>query len=154
MVATSRVVRRTYIKVPAKIEGPTEVKVGFPSGKAGGDVINRAIWNHYGTRGGRSGGGWGGPIPARPFMANALRDNRHAYRMAMIKSAGKILRSETTLKATLDKLGILAQGHIQAEIVALDSPPNSAVTIARKGSSNPLIDTGQMRQSVTWKVED
>lgn len=60
---------------------------------------------------------------------------------------------ETALATVLNKLGIVAQGDIQSEITSLRSPPNSAVTIARKGSSNPLIDTGAMRQAVTWVVE-
>jgi hypothetical protein len=33
------------------------------------------------------------------------------------------------------------------------TPPNSPVTIALKGSSKPLIDTGEMRGAVTWKVD-
>ncbi|PHP66545.1 hypothetical protein CSC94_12715 [Zhengella mangrovi] len=150
MPATLSVVRKTFIKVPSHIRGPKHVKVGFPAGKAGGDVVARAIWNHYGTRG----GGWGGPIPARPFLSNAMRDNRKKYVQAMLASASKLMRSKTTLGAVMPKLGILAQGDIQSEITTLSSPPNSPVTVARKGSSNPLIDSGEMRGAVTWKVEE
>lgn len=128
-----------------------KVAVGFPAGKTGGDIINRAVWNEFGTRGGRSGGGWGGPIPERPFMRNAMRNNKNKYRDAMKVSAKKILLGETSLSTVLDKLGALAASDVQMEITALRTPPNSPVTIALKGSSNPLIDTGQMRQSVTWE---
>lgn len=155
MVATVRVVRRTHIKLPDRIKsGPSKVKVGFPAGASLAGSIQKAIWNEFGTRGGASGGGWGGPIPERPFMRNAMRDNEGAYKDAMAKSASKILRGQTAIGTVLHKLGNLAQGHIQGEITSLSSPPNSPVTIARKGSSNPLIDTEEMRQAVTWKVED
>lgn len=112
----------------------------------------KAIWNEFGTRGGASGGGWGGPIPERPFMRNSLRNNKAKYKTVLAKSAKAILFGQTSTKVVLTKLGILAQGDIQEEITALSSPPNSPVTIALKGSSKPLIDTGAMRQSVTWKI--
>lgn len=148
-----RLVRKRHMKLPDKIAGPRRVKVGFPAGEASGSNIEKAVWNEFGTRGGASGGGWGGPIPERPFMRNSVRANRGKYRDAMKTSAAKILRGETALSIVMNKLGILAQGDIQSEITALSSPPNSPVTIARKGSSNPLIDTGAMRAAVTWKVD-
>lgn len=139
---------------PPKLDGePKQVKVGFPAGESDGDVLARAIWNHYGTRGGASGGGWGGPIPARPFLTNAMRDNRLKYRAAMRTSAAKILTGQVAIKTTFEKLGAVAAGDVQKSITALNTPPNSPVTVALKGSSNPLIDSGEMRGAVTWKVD-
>lgn len=155
MVARLRVKRTRHRKIesPKELAGPTKVKVGFPSSKSSRSNIEKAVWNEFGTRGGASGGGWGGPIPERPFMRNALRNNRGKYRQALRTSARKILLGETALSTVLNKLGILVQGDIQSEITSLRSPPNSPVTIARKGSSNPLIDSGAMRQAVTWVLE-
>lgn len=136
------------------LTGPSKVKVGLPSGEADQDNIMKGIWNHFGTRGGASGGGWGGPIPERPFLSNAMRNNRSAYRAAMKTSAPKLLRGETALRTVLSKLGVLAQGDVQEEITSLSSPPNSPVTIALKGSSNPLIDSGEMRAAITWKIDE
>lgn len=136
------------------IRGPKNVKVGFPAGAAGGGDIQKAIWQEFGTAGGRSGGGWGGPIPERPFMRNAMRDNRNKYRTALASSAAQILRGETSTVTVLNRLGIAAQSDIQGEISSLMTPPLSPVTIARKGSSKPLIDTGAMRAAVTWKVDE
>lgn len=134
------------------VRGPKRVKVGFPAGKSDSDNIQKAVWNEFGTRGGASGGGWGGPIPERPFMRNAMRENKSAYHNAMRVSAVKILRGETSLSTVLSKLGNKGARDIEAEIDALKSPPNSPVTIARKGSSNPLIDTGLMAKTVTFEV--
>jgi len=147
--------------ISSLLPGPNRVKVGFPAGEADSDVINRAVWNNFGTRGGASGGGWGGPIPERPFMQNAMRNNRSAYKAAMEAAAKTIIREaalgEGPVKGkrkALGKLGVKAQGDIQAEITSLSSPPNSPVTIELKGSSKPLIDSGEMRSSVTFQVEE
>lgn len=148
-------VKRTrHKKLPRAITGPSKVKVGFPAGKSSGSNIEKAIWNEFGTRGGASGGGWGGPIPERPFLRNAIRDNRSKYKAGMAKAAASLLRGETGMQTVLSKLGIMAQGDIQGEITSLTTPPNSPVTVALKGSSKPLIDSGAMRQAVTWKVDE
>ena len=139
-----RVIRRQHVKLPKSISGPKQVKVGFPAGKVDGPVVNRAIWNHYGTSRG---------IPSRPFILNAIRKNRSKYLEAMKTAGAKILRGEATLDQTMRKLGILAQGDIQQEITNLRTPPNAPSTIAAKGSDNPLIDTGEMRSKVTWEVK-
>lgn len=159
MAVTLRVRRKktgALERIKRSFLGPrphTKVAVGFPESKASKSNIEKAVWNEFGTRGGSSGGGWGGPIPERPFMRNAMRNNKSKYTRAMRASAKKILLGETAMETVLNKLGILAQGDIQSEITSLSSPPNSPVTIARKGSSKPLIDTGAMRQAVTWKLE-
>jgi hypothetical protein len=148
-------VKRTRHRDLSKVRltGPSRVKVGFPASKASGANIEKAVWNEFGTRGGASGGGWGGPIPERPFMRNAMRNNRSKYRNALRTSARKILLGETSLSSVLTKLGILGQGDIQMEITSLMSPPNSPTTVALKGSSKPLINTGAMRAAVTWVIE-
>ncbi|UQS95081.1 hypothetical protein Pam3_10 [Pseudanabaena phage Pam3] len=142
--------KRMNLKFPS---GPTRVKVGYPSGAVTGAIVMRAIWNHYGTRGGASGGGWGGPIPPRPFLLNAVRRNQSKY-MDRLRSEGrKIIRGSSNLRAVLAKLGAEATVDVQEEITNLKSPPNSPTTIRLKGSSNPLIDTGEMRAKTTWKIE-
>lgn len=140
--------------------GRPKVKVGFPAGATKSEVIMRAIWNEFGTKGSGKGfrtargGGFGGPIPERPFLRNAMRENRDKYRSAMRAAARDILARKATPQAILRKLGIMAQGDVVDSITALMSPPNSPVTIALKGSSKPLVDTGEMRQAVTYQVEE
>lgn len=135
------------------------VVVGFPASKSSASDIEKAIWNEFGTRGSGKpfktprGGGFGGPIPERPFMRNAMRNNEAKYKKAIRISAKKILLGETTPEIVLAKLGTQAEQDIKEEITNLSSPPNSALTIKLKGSDNPLIDTGAMRAAVTWKIE-
>lgn len=154
MVATLKLTRKTKKKLPKSIKGPRRVKVGFPAGKTSGENLQKAVWNEFGTRGGASGGGWGGPIPERPFMRNMVRNNKGKYITILKGEARAILLGEANLNMTMRKLGTLGQQDVRAEIDALMDPPNSPVTIARKGSSKPLIDKGRMRRAVTYKVED
>lgn len=157
MSFTVEVKRRKVIdlsKVQTSLRGPKKVKVGFPAGEADAGNIEKAVWNEFGTRGGASGGGWGGPVPERPFLRNAMRDNKGKYRNGMRASAAKLLTGKTTISVVLSKLGIMAQGDVQESITSLRSPPNSPTTIALKGSSNPLIDSGEMRGAVTWKIDE
>lgn len=56
-------------------------------------------------------------------------------------------------KQIMARVGLEAEGAIKQYITDLDTPPNKPSTIKRKGSSNPLIDTGNMRASVTSTVE-
>jgi len=48
----------------------------------------------------------------------------------------------------LSEVGEWMTAKTKAKIRGLKSPPNAASTIKRKKSSNPLIDTGQMINSI------
>lgn len=124
--------------------GPKNVKVGLPKGKADGDVVEYAFYNEFGTR----------RIPERPFMRIAMREHRGKYRRGLQAEAKAILRGQTSLSGTLNRLGALAAGDIQDTISSSLPPPNAPSTVRQKGSSGTLIDEGRMRQSITWKVEN
>ncbi len=138
--------------ISSLLPGPSSVKVGFPAGVADSDNINKAVWSEFGTSRG---------IPERPFMRNAMRNNKAAYKAAMKAAAATIIEQAALGKSAADekrkalkKLGVLAQGDIQAEITSLRTPPNAASTIRQKGSSNPLIDSGEMRAAVTFQIKE
>ena len=144
--------RGHLMKVEKAVAEPRQVKVGFPAGKAPGGVIQIAIWNHFGTAGGASGGGWGGPVPARPFITVAMFKGRGQIRALTRKIAQAAIKTGAPLKTGLQMLGEAGKNRIQDQIAANMPPPNSPVTVARKGSSRTLIDSGRMRQSVTWQI--
>ncbi|MGH2612652.1 MAG: hypothetical protein ACRDFB_06330, partial [Rhabdochlamydiaceae bacterium] len=64
----------------------------------------------------------------------------------------KILDGKSTTERSLGLIGQLMTKLIVQKIRAIVSPPNSPRTIAIKKSSKPLIDFGQMVQSVRYKV--
>ncbi len=100
-----------------------------------------AAWNEFGTK----------TIPERPFFRNALAESE--------RSVGRILQAGLdTKKMVVDeqlagRVGAHVQGKIQDSITSLKEPPNAPETVRRKGSSDPLLDTGTLRNSVSWEVE-
>lgn len=55
--------------------------------------------------------------------------------------------------ALLDALGLEAKGKMQEFARDLSSPPNSPFTVEQKGSSNPLVDSGNLIGSIDYEVE-
>lgn len=127
------------------------VKVGIQSDA--GEVAERAFYNEFGTRGGASGGGWGGPIPARPFISSAFEENRNDLHQMKARLWDGVLIGRLDANRAAGLLGEHHQNQVREKITSIDSPPNSPVTTDMKGSSNPLIDTGEMRLSVRYEVE-
>ena len=126
--------------------GKKEVAVGFPAGKAqaypdGTEVAFVAACHVYGLG-----------VPRRDFMGLALDGIREKAMPIMHKVVQA--KTENEAKALLNAAGLVAQKEIQKAIVDLEDPPLAPETIERKGSDNPLIDTGHMLQSVTYIVRD
>ncbi len=84
-------------------------------------------------------------IPARPWLDVGVQSGNEDY-ISIIESHGDDLDS------ALELVGQVAQGKVQEYMTNLTTPPNAQSTIKKKGSSNPLIDTGALRQSVTYTV--
>jgi hypothetical protein len=53
----------------------------------------------------------------------------------------------------MEKLGIFGADLIKAQIGASMGPPNSAMTVALKGSAQTLNDTGRLVASIKHEVE-
>lgn len=140
-----------------EVEQPSTVKVGFPAGKAPGDLISIAFWNHEGTsrakgdvffRNGKF--GVSGPIPARPFITVAMFKGRGEIRATLSSLAKGLMNGTMTMDRAMPLLGFTGQEMIQAQIGSGMGPANSPMTIALKGSSSTLIDSGRMQGAVTW----
>lgn len=56
------------------------------------------------------------------------------------------------LEGQLRQLGVAMTADQRATIVEIDTPPNAQETIDRKGSDNPMIDTGQFLNSQRAEV--
>ena len=126
------------------LAGPSKVKVGFPAGKAPGDIISIAVWNHEGTSRG---------IPPRPFISRAMYVGRGELRSFMRAEAKGIVTGSKTMAAAFPRLGLMGQDLIQVQIGSNMPPPNAAGTVRQKGSSRTLVDTGRMMASVTWAID-
>ena len=114
-------------------------------------VTNVAVWNEFGTRGGAAGGGWGGPVPERPFFRQALNGIKDELY--------PILRTHIDPKTMVvtrrvgGLLGSASQGRIVKSIKRGSFQANADTTIALKRSSRPLTDIGFLAQAVTYKID-
>lgn len=91
-------------------------------------------------------------IPQRSFVRAWVDENRPAIAARQRALATQVLAGKLTEQQALDQLGAWAAGQIQQRISAGIAPPNAASTVDRKGSATPLIDSGQLRSSVSWAV--
>ena len=123
-----------------------EVQVGFQAGEKtyedGTDLVDVAAYNEYGTS----------DTPARPFMKQSFENHEDELQKACDR-VNQTLSNGGKAETALNQLGTFAKGLIQDEIVSGGFEPNAPSTIKKKGSSQPLIDTGYMRQSVNFVIK-
>jgi len=93
---------------------------------------------------------FGHGVPERPALRVANKENEKNL-LTIIKNS-----IDPEKMIITDRIGGLIgashQGAIQQSITKLRSPANSPETIEAKKSSNPLIDTGLYRNSISFKV--
>ena len=96
-------------------------------------------------------------IPPRPVLQPAIEDNKE-YIGQLLAEAGKaILQGDAAAGETkLHNAGDFAAARAKEwfENPQNGWPPNSPRTIRRKGSDQPLVDTGEMRKAITYVVRD
>jgi len=88
-------------------------------------------------------------IPARPWLKPGVESGTQEY-LAIVQSK---IAAGANIDAVLEEIGVTAAGIVQKYMTDLKSPPNAKSTIRQKGSSNPLIDSGALRQSVTYALQ-
>jgi phage gpG-like protein len=92
-------------------------------------------------------------IPQRSFIRAAIDEHVGKLQRTATAVGQGVLLGKFSVGQALNLLGEQATGIMKQRIADGLSPPNRPSTIARKGSSKPLIDSGQLRGSVTHKAE-
>lgn len=123
------------------------VKVGIQSDagnypEGGPSVADVATFNEFGTS----------RIPERSFIRSTMDKQRPALLVMNRKLFFEMSAGRMSTRRALNILGLKITSEIKKTITRLKTPPNAPSTIRRKGSSNPLIDTGQMRQSIRHEI--
>lgn len=109
----------------------------------GPTIAEYAAWNEFGTE----------TIDERSFLRSAVDENQEKYASRLAKACGKAVDAgDCDLERELSLLGELAVRDVQRKIVSGPFKKNAESTIAAKGSSKPLIDTGTMRGAVSYEV--
>lgn len=88
------------------------------------------------------------PIPPRPWLVPGVESGTQD----IVDTIAHGIENDTPVGQIMEQVGAFAAGAVQQYMTDLKDPPNSPYTIGQKGSSNPLIDTGALRASVTYKV--
>ena len=91
-------------------------------------------------------------VPERSFLRAPLAKNLDIYAEAIVEGVVLFVTKGEPLARSLALVGEAAASDCREAIVAGIDPPNAPETIARKGSSKPLVDTGRLRQSITYEV--
>lgn len=124
--------------------GIKHIDVGFFASARypdGTPIAAVAAWNEFGTE----------IIPERPFIRIANAQNELNL-IAIIRNQVDPLTMVIT-RTVGNSLGQNQMDAVKKSMVDLRDPPNAESTLVRKkGKTNPLIDTGRMNRSVTYKV--
>lgn len=89
-------------------------------------------------------------LPARSFLRATHDKHLKSNRALLTKLKKKLLKTDPD--KILNTIGSVIQGQIVEAINTGINPPLKPQTIKRKGSSQPLIDTGHLKGSVTHEV--
>lgn len=120
-------------------EGSAEAEGG-----EGATVLEVATWNEFGTV----------DSEARSFIAAWVDENVDRIKSDMRAVAKAVVTGKIpSLEVGFDRLGLLYVAEIQARIKAGIAPENRPSTVEKKGSSTPLIDTGQLWTSILHQLK-
>lgn len=126
--------------LPDKVEVEVGIfnNVSYPKNSI--PVVKVAKWNKEGTS----------KIPKRDFFEPCLKDFKKYTKESAKKFQKKLIKGIID-ENIIDELGITAANRLRQSVIDFKDPPNAPSTIKRKGFNNPLIETGLMRDSITWK---
>ena len=90
-------------------------------------------------------------IPERSFLRAGYDKHRDAVGRKASRLLADVTAGKITARGCYQATGIELSSKIKEYAVELDNPPNHPFTADRKGSSNPLVDTGEMIGGITWR---
>ena len=91
-------------------------------------------------------------IPQRDPIRPPLMANSKRYTQLMAQGFSNALKDKEKIAQVYEKIGLVASNDVKEYFVMGDFEPLKQKTIDRKGSSKPLIDTSELRNSITWEV--
>lgn len=122
------------------------VQVGFFDGKLhpSGDmtIAEVAAVQEYGTR----------EVPARPFMTTTVMRDQE-FLVYLENGLSSIYWGVTpNAKRGLRGAGQVLAESMKASVETWSNPANSLSTVRRKGFNDPLVETGTMKENISWRL--
>jgi hypothetical protein len=136
-------VKRVYgIDKPKIVVGIFEV-ANAKTYADGTTLIEVAMANEFGTD----------KIPERSFLRAWFDENQAKCKEAVKRMLIATIEGKYTPEQALNLLAQRFVGEIQKRIADGIPPANAEATVKKKGSETPLIDKGQLRSGVTYRID-
>jgi hypothetical protein len=141
LIARAKKLDHAYVRV-----GVLEEKGSVARGDGGMTLVEIAATHEFGSSDGR--------IPERSFIRSTFLIRRvNALRTFQEKLARAIVTKGLDPIKALNMLGAWGAAEVKNTITEIDIPPPLAdSTVQRKGSSKPLVDTGLLKNSISYEV--
>jgi phage gpG-like protein len=91
-------------------------------------------------------------IPQRSFIRATIDARRADIARLQLALAKQVLTGKLTPDQALEQMGAKVAAWCQTRIAEGIGPALKPATIARKKSSKPLVDTGQLKSAITYRV--
>lgn len=131
-------------QIAAEMKKDGRVKIGLPKGSNnypdGTSVIMVGSVHEFGSPSRN--------VPERSFLRSTMNENSRKYKAEMIDMGLSIATGKAKSEESLRLLGLMVESDVKDKITTIDSPPLKS----REG--NPLVDTGHLRQTITFEVSD
>lgn len=92
-------------------------------------------------------------IPERSFIRKTADEDMDAIADKIETLLPDVIDNNIDAEAFLKMAGLELEEKMKDKLVEVSDPPLSDVTIERKGSSNPLVDTGSLLSSISYRVK-
>lgn len=120
-------------------EAQNKVVVVGLIGQTDSEIIKRGIYTEFGTS---KMVGW-------HWLRRSVQTMKPKYKNLVGRIIAQLLQNRPV---NYNLIGIWAQGEVKKKIGTITTPALKPSTIQAKGSSKPLIDTGQMRNSISFEI--
>ncbi len=91
-------------------------------------------------------------IPERSFLRTAIDNHLDKLTDLVAHGIQEIIAGNMTAMELYKRLGDALKLRIKANIVEKMNPHNAPLTIANKGKDDPLVDTGSLLKSISYRV--
>lgn len=92
-------------------------------------------------------------IPERSFIRSGWDENEREILRKLDRFLLEAVQKGISTRNVMNSIGLETKGKIQKYARDLKSPANQPFTTQQKGSSNPLVDTGELIGSIDYEVQ-
>ncbi len=92
-------------------------------------------------------------VPQRSFLRSWFDERQDFITSTLRTQFTQVIAGKRTTEQAAERIALAFEGDVKQRILRNIPPPLKPATIARKGSSLALVDTGQLRNAIRAKVK-